>query len=173
MKEFGMFQDFDQVTAASLPYIRREPINVLLVGDLSTDAGDFKTKLCLTAELPFIIHYSPRERDAIDLIRQRDHHIEIIFLDLTSSGETAKKYFLELKKGIPDIPIIAFTSCADYELINFVMNNGAAETVSQWKIRSDPDRLIGIVESCLARNMVSKNAASMERGQITEPIPSA
>jgi len=152
-----MFTDIEKNDPhASQPHARREQINILLIGSRTTNAEVFKTKLSMTEARPLVIWYSPHDRDALDFIHNRSPDIDMIFLDLSESAEYPKEYFLQLRKQIPDIPIIALTDRSDYELINFVMNNGAAETVSQWMIRSDPERLIRIVESCLARDMVSK-----------------
>lgn len=136
---------------------RQENVNILLVGSQSSHADDIKRELGIITGLSYTAWYCADAEEAMDFIAGKDIAIELIFLDLSLfNADYPKERFLQMKKNIPDIPIIVLTDRTDYDLIHFVMEAGAAENVSQWQIRSDPDRLRNIVESCCSRDRISK-----------------
>jgi DNA-binding NarL/FixJ family response regulator len=135
----------------------QDNVNILLIGSKSSDADNIKRELGIITGLSYTAWYCADAEDAMDFIAERDLPIELIFLDLSLfNADYPKERFLQIKKNIPNIPIIVLTDRTDYDLIHFVMEAGAAENVSQWQIRSDPDRLRNIVESCCSRDRISK-----------------
>lgn len=137
----------------------QENVNILLIGSRTSDADNIRRELGIITGLSYTAWYCADAEDAMDFIAERDIAIELIFLDLSLfNADYPKERFLQIRKNIPDIPIIVLTDRTDYDLIHFVMEAGAAENVSQWQIRSDPDRLRNIVESCCSRDRINKRA---------------
>jgi AmiR/NasT family two-component response regulator len=138
------------------PVRKRENVNILLIGSPSSDAELMKKEMGLITGLSYTAWYCVDIEEAMDFIAD-GHEIEIIFLDLSLfNADYPKERFLQVKKNLPDVPIIVLTDRTDYDLIHFVMEEGAADNVSRWQIRGDSDRLRNIVESCCSRDKISK-----------------
>lgn len=139
------------------PVRKQEKVNILLIGSQASDADEIKRELGLITGLACSAWYCSNPTEAVDFIRKGDFHIDVIFLDLSLfNSDYPKEYFLQIKQNISDIPIIVLTDRTDYDLQHFVMEEGAAENISQWQLRGDPDRLRNIVESCCSRDKISK-----------------
>src|SRR5690606_13063628 len=95
--------------------------------------------------------------EALDFLSLKDFKIDLVFLDLgLFHANYPKEYFLHIKASMPTIAIIVLTERTDYDLIVFVMTEGAADNTSYWQLRADPDRIGNIVESCCAREQIAK-----------------
>ncbi|TAL28026.1 MAG: hypothetical protein EPN97_15530 [Alphaproteobacteria bacterium] len=132
-------------------------VNVVLAGGRAPDADEIQGQLGMITERSYHVWYCPDTEDAVDFILLKNVDIDIMLLDLTSlNTHYPKRKFLQTKRNVRDIPIIVFTDREDHNLARFVMAEGAAENISQWQIRSDPDRLESVIESCLARDNIFK-----------------
>lgn len=132
-------------------------VNILLIGNAASDADLIKRELGMQTGTPYTAWYCSDLEEAMEFIQLRHINIEIIFMDLSMfNSDYPKERFLQVKQSIPDIPIIVLTDRTDYDLQHFVMVEGAADNISQWQIRSDPDRLRNVVESCRARHEIAK-----------------
>ena len=143
-------------------------VNILLVGSRMSDGDEIRRELGIIPGFKYTTWYCSDLSCAVDFLRTPDRRIDLIFLDLSLfNADYPKEYFLEVKKAIPETPVVVLTDRTDFDLIEFVMAAGAAENISQWQIRNDPDRLRSVVESCCARDKLSKaesvkNAADLQ-----------
>lgn len=143
-------------------------VNLLLVGSRMSDGDEIRRELGIIPGFYYTTWYCSDLEDALDFLRTPDRKIDLIFLDLSLfNADYPKEYFLEVKQAIPATPIVVLTDRTDYDLIEFVMENGAADNISQWQIRNDADRLRSVVQSCCARDKLSKaegvkNAADLQ-----------
>lgn len=135
----------------------QKKVNLLLIGSRASDADEIKRELGIITGLACSAWYCSDPAESVEFLRQGHFKIDIIFLDLSVfNADYPKEYFLQVKQSIPDIPIVVLTARTDYDLMHFVMEEGAADNTSQWQLRVDGDRLRNIVESCLSRDKISK-----------------
>ena len=139
------------------PARERKNVNTLLIGSNAADADFIKKELGIITGIGYTTWYCSDLEDALDFIHARHTPIDIIFLDLSLfNASYPKERFVQIRQNIPDIPIIVLTDRTDYDLQHFVMEEGAADNISQWQIRSDPDRLRNIVDSCRLRGQIAR-----------------
>lgn len=140
-----------------MPGNGRRKVNILLIGSRASDADEIKRELGIITGLACSAWYCSDPAESVEFLRRGLFNIDIIFLDLSVfNADYPKEYFLQVKQSIPDIPIVVLTARTDYDLMQFVMEEGAADNVSQWQLRTDSDRLRNIVESCMSRDKISK-----------------
>lgn len=134
--------------------------NIMLIGSRALGADEIRKSLGVVSGHENVAWYGAGYGTSQEFLRVNDIRVDIILLDLCGlNADYPKECFLQLKAGTPDIPIIVLTDRTDYDLIAFVMDAGAADNVSQWQLRSDPERLSNVIESCIARARISKLAA--------------
>jgi DNA-binding NarL/FixJ family response regulator len=139
------------------PTRTNDNVNILLVGSRMSDGDEIRRELGIIPGFNYTTWYCSDLSDALDFLRTPDRKIDLIFLDLSLfNADYPKEYFTEVKNAIPETPIVVLTDRTDFDLIEYVMAGGAAENISQWQIRNDPDRLRGLVESCCARDKLSR-----------------
>lgn len=132
-------------------------VNVLLVGSQASDAADIKQELGGTTGPACTTSYCADPDEAVDIIRGGDTPVDIIFLDVSLFNSCyPKECFLQFKQSIPDIPIIVLTDRKDLDLQHFVMEEGAADNISQWQLRNDRGRLRNVVDSCCSRHTIAR-----------------
>jgi len=135
----------------------KDNVDILLVGSRMADGDDIRRELALIPGFKYTTWYCSDLPDALDFLCAPDRGIDLIFLDLSLfNADYPKEYFLEVKKAIPDTPIVVMTEESDHDLTAFVMASGAAEIISQLQIRNDPERLRSLVKSCCARDKLAK-----------------
>lgn len=140
-------------------------VNILVVGSGPSDAADIRRELTGAASFVCTAYFCADPAEALAFIRRNYVAISLVFLDLSLSPNP-KIHFLQLMDSLPDVPIVVVTERQDADLRRFVMEEGAAENVSQRQLRGDPGRLRNIVESALSRDKIARR----ERGQNAEDL---
>ena len=141
---------------------KQKKVNILLVGTEDSNTDEIKRQLSLISRFECTAWHCSDPEEAFDFLSLKDFKIDLVFLDLSLfHANYPKEYFLHIKASIPTIPIIVLTEKTDYDLIVFVMTEGAADNTSYWQLRTDPDRIGNIVESCCAREHIAKRERSI------------
>jgi len=95
--------------------------------------------------------------EAEDFTLMKSHQINLVIYDLTQfSGYDPKDSFLKIKSKMQDIPILVITDQTDHDLTAFVMNKGAADSISEWHVQNNPEGLVDVIKACIIRGELSK-----------------
>ena len=127
-------------------------VSILLISDRVTIAENMRKQLEDKHECACTIWECA---DLSELFRTTTHNpsdIDIILVDFALIGSgRPREIFQKMMKTINNVPIIVFNSSSEHDIALFVIEEGAAESITSDQLIEENFSLFNIIERCLVR----------------------
>ncbi|MBU0800104.1 MAG: response regulator [Alphaproteobacteria bacterium] len=132
--------------------IQNKEVHVLLIGESTPHVNVIEERLLDSMGMACHTWRCAGLAQSLETLRKINLEIDIVLvdLDLINTGRP-RDVFRGMMGAMIDIPIIIFNSTEEHDLALFLIEEGAADTITRDQFNADPYRLRNIIESSLIR----------------------
>lgn len=132
---------------------QQKDVCILVIGSSQDEIDDIEEKLLQMAGFSCRVWHCYDLSEAIFMLRSSSSGIDVVLLDFHMiCASSPQETFQSMLDVSFDLPIIVFSDYAGSDLALFLIEEGAADTITKNQTDSDPYKLRCVIENSLARN---------------------
>lgn len=144
-------------------------VRVLLISDCESSRNEIEQKLLNTKGLFCHIWHCSGLTESMSALKDINPDVDAVLVDLNliSTGRP-RDVFRRMGASVDSVPIIVFNGSVEHDLALFLIEEGAADTITKDQADSDPYRLRYIIENAMIRRKILQKTQCAYKKEIAE-----